>query len=231
MRHNKSFNHLGRKKGHRRALMANLSIALVTHKRISTTLAKAKALRSYLEPLITKTKNNTTHNRRVVFSYLQNKEAVAEMFDTIGPKVLDRPGGYLRIFKTGFRPGDSAEMAIIELVDFNETLLGTKDSKPGRKRTRRGGRAAATKQETSAAAAVATETVDEVVVDQDVTAEEEVIEEAADISTEEVTEDIADEAVAEEKKEADTSEVVDETPEAKKEESSEEETDETKESK
>lgn len=149
MRHRKNFNHLGRKKGHRRALLANMSIAVITHKRINTTLAKAKALRTYLEPLVTKTKANNTHNRRVVFSYLQNKEAVAELFDNIGPKVLDRPGGYLRIIRLGFRPGDSAEMAMIEFVDFNEIYTAGKDAKAGRKRTRRGRRGATAKEEVS----------------------------------------------------------------------------------
>lgn len=168
MRHRKNFNHLGRKKGHRRALLANMSIALVQHKRINTTLAKAKALRTYFEPLITKTKDNSTHNRRVVFSYLQNKEAVAEMFDNIGPKVLDRPGGYLRIIKLGFRPGDSAEMAMIEFVDYNDTYTSGKDSKEGRKRTRRGRRSSTAKKEVvgtaAASTAAASQTADEVAV-------------------------------------------------------------------
>lgn len=125
MRHGKKFNHLGRKKGHRKALLKNLSISLIEHKRINTTLAKAKALRVFIEPVITKSKNNEQHSRRVVFSYLQNKEAVKELFDSIGPKVADRPGGYLRIIKTGFRKGDSAEMAMIEFVDYNETYNNT----------------------------------------------------------------------------------------------------------
>lgn len=137
MRHGKKFNHLGRKKGHRKALLKNLSINIIEHKRISTTLAKAKALRLHLEPLITKSKTNSTHSRRVVFSYLQNKEAVKELFGPIAAKVATRPGGYLRIFKTGFRPGDNADMAIIEFVDFNETLLNATEAKKTR-RTRRG---------------------------------------------------------------------------------------------
>lgn len=126
MRHGKKFNHLGRKVGHRKALLKNLSIALITHKRINTTLAKAKALRVHLEPLITKSKTNTMHSRRVVFSYLQNKEAVTELFDSVAEKVASRPGGYLRIIKTGFRKGDAAEMAMIEFVDYNETYTGGK---------------------------------------------------------------------------------------------------------
>lgn len=126
MRHGKKFNHLGRKVGHRKALLKNLSIALITHKRINTTLAKAKALRVHLEPLITKSKTNTMHSRRVVFSYLQNKEAVTELFDSVAEKVASRPGGYLRIIKTGFRKGDAAEMAMIEFVDYNDTYTGGK---------------------------------------------------------------------------------------------------------
>ncbi len=142
MRHGKKFNHLGRKAPHRKALLKNLAIALVTHKRINTTLAKAKALRVFIEPLITKSKKDTTHSRRVVFSYLQNKDAIKELFGPISVKVGDRPGGYVRIIKTGFRKSDAAEMAMIELVDFNEVLLSSTDSsKSKRRRTRRGGKA------------------------------------------------------------------------------------------
>ena len=126
MRHGKSFNHLGRKAGHRAALLMNLSIALIEHKRIFTTVAKAKALKKHIEPLITKSRSNTTHNRRVVFSYLSNKEAVTELFSTVATKIGDRPGGYTRVIRTGFRKGDGAEMAMIELVDFNEIYTNTK---------------------------------------------------------------------------------------------------------
>ncbi len=135
MRHGKKFNHLGRKKGHRRALLMNLANALIEHKRINTTLAKAKALRVYVEPLITKGKKNTTHSRRVVFSYLQNKYTVTELFGNIASKIGDRPGGYTRVIKTGFRQGDGAEMAMIELVDFNEVYTKAKAGKS--KSTRR----------------------------------------------------------------------------------------------
>lgn len=139
MRHGKKVNHLSRKKGHRVALLKNLATALITHKRINTTVAKAKALRVYVEPLITKSKTNDTHNRRVVFSYLQDKRAVDELFSTVAEKVGDRPGGYTRIIKTGFRQGDAADMALIELVDFNEVY--TKDGgTSAKKRTRRGRR-------------------------------------------------------------------------------------------
>jgi large subunit ribosomal protein L17 len=146
MRHGKKFNHLSRKKGHRDALMKSLSMALIKHKRINTTLAKAKALRVFIEPLITKSKTNTTHNRRVVFSYLTDKDSITELFGPIAEKVGDRPGGYTRIIKTGFRKGDSAEMAMIELVDFNEVMLANKaDTKTaGRRRRRRRGGASGT---------------------------------------------------------------------------------------
>ena len=139
MRHGKKFNHLGRKKGHRHALLKNLSNALIEHKRINTTLAKAKALRVYVEPLITKAKTNTTHSRRVVFSYLQSKESVQELFGPIAEKVANRPGGYTRVIKTGFRKGDAAEMAMIELVDYNDVYSGQAKAKSASSRRRRRG--------------------------------------------------------------------------------------------
>ncbi len=120
MRHNKKFNHLGRQAGHRKAMLANMASSLILHKRIETTVAKAKALKMYIEPLVTKSKEDTTHQRRMVFSYLKQKEAVAELFRTIAPKIATRPGGYTRILHTGFRLGDAAEMCIIEFVDFND---------------------------------------------------------------------------------------------------------------
>jgi large subunit ribosomal protein L17 len=141
MRHGKKDNHLGRKEGHRYALMSNLAVSLITHKRIFTTVAKAKALRTYVEPLITKSKDDSTHSRRVVFSYLQNKDAVTELFREVSAKVADRPGGYTRIIKVGNRPGDAAEMAMIELVDFNENLLGEKSSRKAAAKTTRRSRA------------------------------------------------------------------------------------------
>ncbi len=138
MRHNKTVNHLGRKTGHRRAMLANMASSLIVHKRIETTLAKAKALRVYVEPLITKSKDDTTHSRRTVFSYLKDKNAVSELFREVAPKVVNRPGGYTRVLKTGFRAGDAAEMAMIELVDFNEAALGgtKKDAKKTTRRSR-----------------------------------------------------------------------------------------------
>ncbi|MBE6206211.1 MAG: 50S ribosomal protein L17 [Rikenellaceae bacterium] len=142
MRHNKKFNHLGRQAGHRKALMSNMASSLILHKRIETTVAKAKALRIFIEPLVTKSKEDTTHSRRVVFSYLKQKEAVTELFRTIAPKIATRPGGYTRILKTGFRLGDAADMCIIEFVDFNEaytlgTLPTAEENKPKTRRSRK----------------------------------------------------------------------------------------------
>ncbi|QIA07382.1 50S ribosomal protein L17 [Draconibacterium halophilum] len=141
MRHNKKFNHLGRKAPHRKAMLANMASSLIAHKRISTTVAKAKALRMYVEPLITRAKEDTTHSRRVVFSQLQDKDAVSELFREVAVKVADRPGGYTRILKTGSRLGDNADMCIIELVDFNEAMLAAKEeaAAPKKRRSRRGG--------------------------------------------------------------------------------------------
>ena len=137
MRHNKAINHLGRQSGHRKALLANMATSLLLQKRIKTTVAKAKALQAYVEPLITKSKEDTTHSRRIVFSYLKNKEAVSELFRTIAPKIADRPGGYTRVLHTGFRLGDGAEMALIELVDFNEAALASTKKDAAKKTTRR----------------------------------------------------------------------------------------------
>lgn len=155
MRHNKSFNHLSRKKAHRDALLANMTISLIKHKRIFTTLAKAKALRVYAEPLITRSKEDSMANRRLVFSYLQNKEAVTELFREISQKIADRPGGYTRILKTGNRLGDNAKTCFIELVDYNENML--KDSKAASKkgRTRRSRKSAGTEAPKAEAAAEA----------------------------------------------------------------------------
>lgn len=144
MRHNKKFNHLSRKKGHREALLSNMAISLIMHKRIFTTLAKAKALRVYAEPLINRAKNDTMNNRRVVFSYLQNKEAIKELFNEIAQKIAERPGGYTRILKTGNRLGDNAKTCFIELVDYNEAMLkDAKKSEAKKTRRSRGKKAAA----------------------------------------------------------------------------------------
>ena len=145
MRHNKKFNHLGRKAAHRHAMLSNMACSLIMHKRISTTLAKAKALRMYVEPLLTHAKEDTTANRRLVFAKLKQKTVVTELFQNVAEKIANRPGGYTRILRTGFRLGDAAEMAIIELVDYNENMLKT--PKAAKKTTRRAGKKAAPKAE------------------------------------------------------------------------------------
>jgi len=154
MRHGKKFNHLGRQSAHRKAMLANMACSLITHKRINTTLAKAKALRVYVEPLITKSKTDSTHNRRVVFSYLKDKNAITELFRDVATKVADRPGGYVRIIKLGNRQGDNADMAMIELVDYNE--IYNPNGKKKKKATRRRG-----KSNKEAKAAEATQVVEE----------------------------------------------------------------------
>lgn len=148
MRHGKKFNHLGRTASHRSALLSNMACSLIEHKRINTTVAKAKALRVYVEPILTKAKEDTTHNRRIAFSYLQSKEAVAELFRTVAPKIATRNGGYTRIIKTGFRPGDAADTALIELVDFNELYNPNAEEKKATRRSRR-----STKKEAAVVAA------------------------------------------------------------------------------
>lgn len=146
MRHNKKFNHLGRKAAHRGAMLSNMACSLIKHKRISTTLAKAKALRIYVEPLLTRAKEDTTANRRLVFAELKQKEVVTELFQNVSEKIANRPGGYCRILRTGFRLGDAAEMCIIELVDYNENML--KDAKKAAKKTtRRAGKKTAKAEE------------------------------------------------------------------------------------
>ena len=158
MRHNKKFNHLGRTASHRNAMLANMAISLIMHKRITTTLAKAKALKMYVEPLITRSKDDTTNSRRVVFSYLQNKFAVTELFKVIAEKVADRPGGYTRIIKLGTRQGDAAEVALIELVDFDENMA---KAPKAAKKTRRGRKSAAAAQATEATEATEAPAVEE----------------------------------------------------------------------
>ena len=143
MRHGRKFNHLGRTADHRRAMLANMAISLIMHKRITTTLAKAKALKKYVEPLITRSKDDSTNSRRVVFSYLQNKEALKELFGAVAQKVGDRPGGYTRIIKLGSRQGDAADIAFIELVDFDPEMAKGETKKKATRRSRRGGQKAA----------------------------------------------------------------------------------------
>jgi len=209
MRHNKKFNHLSRTSAHRKAMLSNMASSLIESKRISTTLAKAKALRSYVEPLITKAKNDTTHSRRVVFTHLQNKEAVSELFREVAAKVADRPGGYTRILRTGNRLGDNAEMCIIELVDYNEAMLEAKEEakKPKRRRSRRGSSGSGgVKSEAKPAAEKSTSTEeksepkDEVKVVEDVQPVEET-EENTETQEESKAEASAEEKKAEEKAE------------------------------
>jgi large subunit ribosomal protein L17 len=190
MRHGDKVNNLGRSKSHRVALLKNLGCSLIEHKRIVTTVAKAKALRVYIEPLLTKSKTNTTHSRRVVFSYLQNKEAIKALFGEISEKIATRPGGYVRIIKTGFRKGDGAQMAMIELVDYNEILSAKAGTDSGaKKRTRRSG--GSKKAEVAATPEIV-----------DVTEETEVKDYAVDASLEDATEESdAPEATTEESKE------------------------------
>ncbi|MBN7802986.1 50S ribosomal protein L17 [Algoriphagus aestuariicola] len=153
MRHGKKINHLGRTASHRKAMLSNMATSLILHKRISTTLAKAKELKKFVEPLVTRAKEDTTHNRRIAFSYLKSKDAIKALFGEVIEKVSTRPGGYTRIIKTGFRLGDNAEMCIIELVDFNELML--KDAKPAKKTTRRSRRGTTAAKADAPAAPVA----------------------------------------------------------------------------
>ena len=230
MRHGKKFNHLGRTASHRAAMLSNMASSLIIHKRIVTTVAKAKALRVYVEPIITRSKEATTHNYRTAFSYLQDKVAVTELFTVVGGKVASRPGGYTRILKTGNRAGDNAEMAMIELVDFNEFFEGFNEDKK-KSTTRRSRRGGASTPKTSApkaevAEAVVVAPVIEEVAAEEVAAEEVVAEEVvAEVVAEEVVTEVAAEEVAAPAEEAAPEAPADETPEAPAaEEGSEEET-------
>ena len=223
MRHGKKFNHLGRKTAHRKAMLSNMACSLIEHKRINTTVAKAKALRGFVEPILTKAKTDSTHSRRSVFRYLQNKDVVNELFREVAPKIIDRQGGYTRIIRTGYRLGDNAEMCLIELVDFNE-LYSNESAKKTTRRSRRGG------GKTKAVEAVA-EDSSEVEVEETTDA---VMEETSEVEEEDTTEAIVEETpeaeeiveeVAEETPEveaADTEEVVvEETPEVEDEDNAE----------
>ena len=192
MRHRKSFNHLGRNRAHRKAMLSNMATSLILHKRINTTVAKAKALKKFVEPLITKAKDDSTHSRRVVFSYLQSKDAVTELFREISVKIAERPGGYTRILKTGTRLGDNADMCIIELVDYNENLLASKSdkAKSTTRRSRRGGKK--TTEETKAVAETDVEVKEEAKVEETATEEK----------VEDVVEDKVEEAPVKEEKPA-----------------------------
>jgi large subunit ribosomal protein L17 len=180
MRHGKKINHLGRKSAHRKAMLSNMACSLIEHKRITTTVAKAKALRGYVEPLITKSKTDSTHSRRTVFSYLGSKDAVSELFRDVAPKIASRPGGYTRIIRTGFRLGDNAEMCMIELVDFNELMLNDTTKKSTTRRSRRGGsaaKAAASTEETADATVVEEKETTPEVTAEDTTPEDKISEE------------------------------------------------------
>ncbi len=198
MRHKKSFNHLGRTSSHRKAMLANMASSLIMHKRIITTLAKAKALRGYVEPLITKAKDDTTHSRRMVFKYLTDKYAVTELFREVSAKVGDRPGGYTRIIKLENRLGDNAEMAMIELVDFNENLLKEKSTKKAKTRRRRGGKKSTSKVEATEQVAAAETPETEVKEEKKETEVKDEVVEKAEEAKEEAKEE---EAKEEEKKE------------------------------
>jgi large subunit ribosomal protein L17 len=218
MRHNKGFNHLGRTSAHRKAMLANMATSLIMHKRVTTTTAKAKALRMYVEPLITKSKDDSTHSRRVVFSYLRNKFAVTELFREITPKIAERPGGYTRILKIGNRLGDNADMCIIELVDYNENMLDDKAAKSKTTRRRRSGGKKKSEETTEVVAASKKEVVEtipevEAAIEEFDAAEGDVETAPVDQAAEEVIEEVV-------------AEVKEETPETTEEsgETSEEET-------
>jgi len=197
MRHGKKVNHLGRKAEHRKAMMSNMACSLIEHKRITTTLAKAKALRVYVEPILTKSKDDSTHARRTAFSYLKSKEAVTELFRVIAPKIADRPGGYTRIIRTGYRLGDNAEMCMIELVDFNEIYGAGEAKKTTTRRSRRGGSGAA---KATTAPAADTEVAEETPAIEDAVVVEETTEApAAEEAAPEAPADEAPEATEEEK--------------------------------
>ena len=195
MRHGNKVNNLGRKSAHRKAMLSNMAGSLIQHKRINTTVAKAKALRGYVEPLLTKAKTDSTHSRRIVFSYLQNKDIVSELFREVAPKIANREGGYTRIIRTGYRLGDNAEMCIIELVDFNEIYTNEK----AKKTTRRSRRSGGAKQEVEETVAAEPEVVEEAVVAEAEVVEETATEAAAEEATETPEEDTTSEESTEEK--------------------------------
>ena len=200
MRHGKKFNHLGRKTAHRKAMLTNMSCSLIEHKRITTTVAKAKALKKYFEPLVNRSKDDSTHNRRVCFRYLASKDAVTELFREVGPKVANRDGGYTRIIRTGNRLGDNAEMCMIELVDFNE--IYNKNEKKKTRRSRRGGASNVSKTESAPAAVAAEVAADAPTEDVAADASAEVAADApaeapADVAADAPAEDVAADAPAE----------------------------------
>ena len=220
MRHGKKINHLSRTTSHRKAMLSNMATSLLKEKRINTTVAKAKALRKYVEPLITKAKTDTTHSRRIVFSYLQDKDAVQTLFDEVAGKIASRPGGYTRIIKTGQRLGDAAEMCLIELVDYNSLLV--KESKPstGKKRSRRG---SSKKSKSTTEAPVEAKETEEAVVEDAVVVEETNVEEKKETKPEAEISEVAEESSEESKKDKPEAKVTEEKEEEKKDSDSEEE--------
>ncbi len=234
MRHGKKFNHLSRQASHRKAMLANMACSLIEHKRINTTVAKAKALQKFIEPIITKSKTDSTHSRRVVFSYLRDKHAVTELFRDVSAKVADRPGGYTRILKTGFRLGDNAQMCFIELVDYNENML--KETKKKKSRRRRGGAKKADDAASTTAAVEEAVEVKEAETKAEVVEEAPATEETAEAKVEEVVEEApveekTEEPAAEEKKEEVKAEATEEAPEAKDEKKEEDKGDDKEEKK
>jgi large subunit ribosomal protein L17 len=213
MRHGKKINHLGRTDTHRKAMLANMASSLILHKRITTTLAKAKALRQYVEPLITKSKSDTTHSRRTVFSYLKDKEAVTILFREIAEKVATRPGGYTRILKLANRLGDNAEMSIIELVDYNTTFTQGAEAGAAKKKSRRGG--AASKAKAVEAPVVAKEVVETAPVAEEVTEEAPIAEEVVEVVADEtpIAEEVVETPVAEATEEAPAADAAEKAPE------------------
>lgn len=213
MRHGKKINHLGRTDTHRKAMLANMASSLILHKRITTTLAKAKALRQYVEPLITKSKSDTTHSRRTVFSYLKDKEAVTILFREIAEKVATRPGGYTRILKLANRLGDNAEMSIIELVDYNTTFTQGAEAGAAKKKSRRGG--AASKAKVADAPVVAKEVVETAPVAEEVTEEAPIAEEVVEVVADEtpIAEEVVETPVAEAVEEAPAADAEEKAPE------------------
>lgn len=224
MRHGKKFNHLGRTAAHRKAMLSNMACSLIEHKRINTTVAKAKELKKFVEPLVTRSKVDSTHNRRIVFSYLKNKHAVSELFREVVAKVGERPGGYTRIIKTGNRLGDNAEMCMIELVDFNELYTNEKAKTKKSRRSRRAGGSKKAEAPVTAKAEVKESAAEETVAPQEETATEEVkAEEASNEAVEAKTEEApVEEASAPEKEEAAEAKAEETTTEAKEEAASEE---------
>ena len=224
MRHGKKFNHLGRTAAHRKAMLSNMACSLIEHKRINTTVAKAKELKKFVEPLVTRSKVDSTHNRRIVFSYLKNKHAVSELFREVVAKVGERPGGYTRIIKTGNRLGDNAEMCMIELVDFNELYTNEKAKTKKSRRSRRAGGSKKAEAPVTAKAEVKESAAEETVAPQEETATEEVkAEEASNEAVEAKTEEApVEEASAPEKEEAAEATAEETTTEAKEEAASEE---------